>query len=170
MATNKDITLSPREMEVLALAWQCMESQPKIDMTKLASLTGYTTGSASVTFGNIKRKIKLLGESLSSNGPATPKKTGGPGRSKATPASTSTSGRKKKRGAADNGAADTPSKKKKKAAHDYDGDDVDEEFVVPKVKKEEVQDLALEGQFWGQVEDFAQVGVGGFGGTFGELE
>lgn len=32
MATNnnKQATLSPREMEVLAIAWQCMEQQPKV--------------------------------------------------------------------------------------------------------------------------------------------
>lgn len=28
--SNKNITLSAREMEVLALAWQCMEAQPKV--------------------------------------------------------------------------------------------------------------------------------------------
>jgi hypothetical protein len=30
MAGNKEISFSPREMEVLALAWQCMETQPKV--------------------------------------------------------------------------------------------------------------------------------------------
>ncbi|KAL7779588.1 hypothetical protein CFE70_009092 [Pyrenophora teres f. teres 0-1] len=44
--SNNNVTFTPREMEVLALAWHCMESQPKIDMNKLASLTGYTPGSA----------------------------------------------------------------------------------------------------------------------------
>lgn len=29
--TSKDtVSFSPREMETLALAWQCMESQPKV--------------------------------------------------------------------------------------------------------------------------------------------
>ncbi|EFQ91521.1 hypothetical protein PTT_11612 [Pyrenophora teres f. teres 0-1] len=71
--SNNNVTFTPREMEVLALAWHCMESQPKIDMNKLASLTGYTPGSATVTFGKIKHKIKLIGDSLSSSGPAPPK-------------------------------------------------------------------------------------------------
>lgn len=51
-------------------------------MQKLSVLTGYTPGSASVTFGNIKRKLRLIGESLAL-GPSssiTPKKVGGPRR------------------------------------------------------------------------------------------
>ncbi|KAL1796340.1 hypothetical protein ACET3X_004880 [Alternaria dauci] len=145
MAGNKDVSFSPREMEVLALAWQCMETQPKIDMTKLAALTGYTIGSASVTFGKIKTKIRLLGESLSTNGPSTPRKTGGPGRAKATSTPMSTP---KKRGPPT--TSDTPAKRARKgtrqptsspsddvSAADDDGDE-DEEFEKKvKVKKEE---------------------------------
>ncbi|EOA81738.1 hypothetical protein ACJQWK_11114 [Exserohilum turcicum] len=66
----KEVTFSAREMEVLALAWQCMETPPKIDMVKLAALTGYTPGSASVTLGNIKRKIKLVGDSAAADASA----------------------------------------------------------------------------------------------------
>ncbi|KAI1542971.1 PIG-U domain containing protein [Pyrenophora tritici-repentis] len=83
--SNNVITFTPREMEVLALAWKCMETQPKVDMNKLASLTGYTPGSASVTFGKIKQKIRLVGDSLSSAGPAPPKNGS---RAKATPSTT----------------------------------------------------------------------------------
>ncbi|KAJ4374292.1 hypothetical protein N0V83_003033 [Neocucurbitaria cava] len=138
MAAEKEVTFSPREMEVLAIAWQCMETQPKplnnltihylmrypealrttnppranntqVNMEKLARLTGYTPKSAQVTFGKITRKIKLMAESLSENGPATPKKGGGG--PKATPTSTtSKSGGGKRTAAADN---ETPSKKQK---------------------------------------------------------
>ncbi|CAG5179325.1 uncharacterized protein ALTATR162_LOCUS9150 [Alternaria atra] len=150
MAGNKDVSFSAREMEVLALAWQCMDQQPKINMEKLASLTGYTIGSAGVTFGKIKTKIKLLGESLNANGPSTPKRAGSSGRSKtaSTPSSTP-----RKRAATT--ASTTPVKRPRKggrqltsspsedvsAAND-DDDDNDEEFgglgdTKVKVKKEE---------------------------------
>ncbi|KAI8937983.1 hypothetical protein NX059_005661 [Plenodomus lindquistii] len=153
MAGEKDGALSAREMEVLALAWQCMESQPKIDMAKLASLTGvppvtaptltrlkYTPGSASVTMGNIKRKLKLLGDTMVSNGgPTTPRKAGGPGRGKTTtPKSTAGA----KRGAI---ACETPSKRQKKGERQKqllveDDEDDGEEMCETKgirVKKEE---------------------------------
>ncbi|RAR01165.1 hypothetical protein DDE82_006737 [Stemphylium lycopersici] len=142
MANTSPVTFTSREMEVLALAWQCMETQPKIDMTKLASLTGYTPGSASVTLGKIKQKIKLIGNNAATNAPATPRKTGG-GRPKtaSTPLSSSSSS---KRGAS--AAMATPSKRPRKGVAreeqcgDGGGDDDDEEdFGVAgiKVKKEE---------------------------------
>jgi hypothetical protein len=159
MAAEKSITFSPREMEVLALAWQCMDTQPKvrpssprlpssahtlltsrkkkINMDKLARLTGYTPGSASVTFGNIKRKIKLLGEALAEDGPRTPKK-GGRGKSVGvTP---------KKHGK--NVDADaTPSKRARKAAaveddndNAGDDDDDDEDFELDRSEvKDEIK-------------------------------
>ncbi|KAL1613016.1 hypothetical protein SLS60_001248 [Paraconiothyrium brasiliense] len=73
-------TFTAREMEVLALAWQCFENEPKIDIKKLASLTGYTEGSASVTIGKIKRKLKAHGAGAGggenrSTPASTPKKT-----------------------------------------------------------------------------------------------
>ncbi|KAF1913950.1 hypothetical protein BDU57DRAFT_328226 [Ampelomyces quisqualis] len=137
----QSVTFSPREMEVLALAWQCMESQPKIDMNKLASLTGYTPGSASVTFGNIKRKIKLLGEDLAAGGPATPKKGGGPGRSKSTGGTPKSTG---KRGASKSVGADdeSPTKRSRKTTAKMNrDDDDDEEIFAPRVKKEELADI-----------------------------
>jgi hypothetical protein len=105
-------------------------------MNKLASLTGYTPGSASVTFGNIKRKIKLLGDGLAADGPATPKKAGGPERGKAgtTPKSTG----KRGAGKAD-GDGETPSKRAKKTKKTTN-DDEDDEESIPKVKKEELAD------------------------------
>ncbi|KAF1830968.1 hypothetical protein BDW02DRAFT_650259 [Decorospora gaudefroyi] len=135
MASSKQITFTPREMEVLALAWQCMETQPKIDIPKLAQLTGYTTGSASVTFGKIKSKIKSLGDSLSENGPAvTPKKPAKPS-PKSTP----------KRKTTINDNASTPSKRAKKtpargADEEDDNDDDDDDDIAALVKKEESVD------------------------------
>lgn len=113
-------------------------------MAKLASLTGYTVGSASVTFGNIKRKIKLFGEGLTANGPATPKKGGGPGRSKSTttPKSTDKRAASKPTG---HDESETPTKRpktagKKKRTYDDDDDD-DDEMSAPRVKKEEINDI-----------------------------
>jgi hypothetical protein len=108
-------------------------------MVKLASLTGYTPGSASVTFGNIKRKIKQLGDGLAADGPATPKKGA---RSKATATPNSTG--KRTAATTDINEDESPSKRPKKSSakktRDDDDDDDDEHFV-PRVKKEEVADL-----------------------------
>jgi hypothetical protein len=187
-AADKSIQLSAREMEVLALAWQCMEAQPKvrpnpptlstftlpypssptpslhpntpqIDMQKLAALTGYTPGTASVTFGNIKRKIKLLGEGLAAAGPATPK-GGGPGRGKAAGATPRSSAKRSAAKATEEDGTETPTKRPKKsppkkAARNADDDD-DEEFDFGKVKKEELNDIntAADG-FYAQASAYA---------------
>ncbi|UPX13575.1 uncharacterized protein EKO05_0004078 [Ascochyta rabiei] len=37
---QKTTTLSARENEILALAWQCFEADPKVNMEKLAGLSG----------------------------------------------------------------------------------------------------------------------------------
>lgn len=81
-------------------------------MEKLARLTGYTPKSAHVTFGRITRKIKLMAESLSENGPATPKKGGGGPKNTPTSTTSKSSGGKRTAAAA---AADneSPSKKQK---------------------------------------------------------
>jgi hypothetical protein len=112
-------------------------NSPQIDMNKLAFLTGYTPGSASVTFGNIKRKIKLLGEGLAANGPTTPKKASGSGRGKAgtTPKSTG------KRGADKDGESPTKRAKKGAAMKRSNDESDDEELFAPKVKKEESADI-----------------------------
>jgi hypothetical protein len=115
-------------------------------MTKLASLTGYTVGSAGVIFGKIKSKLKLMGESLSADGPAPPKTTPkgtSKGEAKTTPRAKATPNGK--RGAA---ADYTPSKRQKKAPQPtssassnaaVDDDDDDEDFsgMGAKIKKEE---------------------------------
>lgn len=129
MAKEEAVTFTPREMEVLALAWQCFESEPKvnnhhstrsrlahpstnhvlpqIDIKKLARLTGYTEGSAGVTIGKIKRKLKTHAANNDDGDdgttPAsTPKKT--PAK---TPKSTG------KRAASTAATQDTPAKKRK---------------------------------------------------------
>ncbi|KAF1958837.1 hypothetical protein CC80DRAFT_21013 [Byssothecium circinans] len=73
-------TFSTKEMQNLALAWQCMLTDPKIDMEKFAQLAGYgSRASAATTFNNLKRKLKdLAGNSnaMPSSTPlGTPKKT-----------------------------------------------------------------------------------------------
>jgi hypothetical protein len=107
-------------------------------MVKLASLTGYTPGSASVTFGTIKRKIKQLGEGLAAEGPATPKK-GARSKPTITPKSTG----KRTATATDANEDESPSKRPKKgsAKKTRDDDDDDDEHFVPRVKKEEIADL-----------------------------
>ncbi|KAF2641700.1 hypothetical protein P280DRAFT_516720 [Massarina eburnea CBS 473.64] len=121
-------TFSAKEMQNLALAWQCMETEPKINMDKFAELAGYgSRASASVTFGNLKRKLKALadGNNFARTPVSTPKKS-------ATSATTKTP-RSGKRGptAADN---ESPAKKKKggnatsqkqtqhQSGDEYDGD------------------------------------------------
>lgn len=128
-------------------------------MVKLARLTGYasppspnptshhpltppqTPGSASVTFGNIKRKLKMLGEGLTADGPATPK-NGHAGKAKSTGTPRSSTKRARKSSTDDDDA--TPSKKSKKNAtkkNSTPDDDDDEELVAPRIKKEELADL-----------------------------
>ncbi|KAJ4326337.1 hypothetical protein N0V94_000012 [Neodidymelliopsis sp. IMI 364377] len=144
--------LSAKEMQVLALAWQCMETDPKIDFAKLAALTGYTPGSANVTFGKIKRKLKAKAAATSGVpvAPKTPKKS--------TTATTPKSG---KRGAAgiDGATADTPSKRSKKVSKPARDEDDDEEFATLKVKKEEIDDIAAGADvFFQEMNAYAEVG------------
>ncbi|KAH7563490.1 hypothetical protein BM1_00537 [Bipolaris maydis] len=167
-SNSKDVSFTPREMEVLALAWQCMETQPKIDMVKLGALAGYTPASASVTFGRIKSKIKLLGGSLHDT-PGTPGTPGMPGtpskstpkKKAATPASTPRK-RKNTAAAAAAAAADaTPSKKGKMLRREDDVEDDDEVIKcdVPGVKKEE------ESEDYGFLSGIEAYAVGGGGGN-----
>lgn len=149
-----DNSLSQKEMETLALAWQCFDSEPKVrlpkqhmcsqyqscspltttqvDTKKLAALTGYTVGSAGVTLGKIKRKLKNMSAAVTGEA-VTPTST---------PRKTPKSGGK--RAAANTNDDDTPSKKprsNKKKARTPEPDDDDEEFRKVHVKNEEVADL-----------------------------
>lgn len=96
-------------------------------------MSQYTPGSANVTFGKIKRKLKAKAAGAPAV-PSTPKKATG-GRPK-TPKSN-------KRGATEEPAtADTPSKKSKKAKKvTKPQSDDEEEFVNFSVKKEEISDI-----------------------------
>ncbi|KAI4703173.1 hypothetical protein J4E81_002050 [Alternaria sp. BMP 2799] len=129
--------LTPRENEVLALAWQCFEQEPKVDMNKLAALTGYTPGSAGFTMGKIKRKLKNKTAGISEDSPAAKSRSGRP----RTATATSTP---KKRGAT--AAAPASASKRRAARHptssneaSANDDDDDDDFGLhgPKVKKEE---------------------------------
>ncbi|KAH7078248.1 hypothetical protein FB567DRAFT_130888 [Paraphoma chrysanthemicola] len=152
MGDKNDLTA--RENEVLALAWQCFESEPKVDMHKLASLTGYTPGSAAFTMGKIKRKLKNKTVGISASNP-TPKKSTGRPRTKSAPAFKKPNSHAS---AADDDADDdedevdeSPTKRAKKSStkkRSTDSDD-DEEFAVPKIKKEEVADMqSSANDFW----------------------
>ncbi|KAF2110446.1 hypothetical protein BDV96DRAFT_651084 [Lophiotrema nucula] len=126
---SEDTKFSAREMEVLALCWQCFDGEPKINYDKLADLTGYTIGSAKTTVGNLKRKLNRITSSANANptpgkGAGTPKTP----RKRATkPADNDESPTKKRR---------TPAKKAAAAQQDDE-----EEYSVFKIKKEEVGEL-----------------------------
>ena len=115
----------------------------QIDNKKLAKLTGYTEGSAGVTMGKIKRKLKMAaGETVgttTTTTPNTPRKPTAPKNPK-TP-KTPKSG---KRGAPSSAGDESPTKKSKSAKKSIPEDD-DEEFNTRvRVKKEEAHGL-LEG-------------------------
>ncbi|TKA74012.1 hypothetical protein B0A49_04254 [Cryomyces minteri] len=70
------MSLSQRDTEVLALAWQCFETEPKIDYDKLAQLANYKTlASARVCFGGIKKKVQLLAAGAAGDAGPTPTST-----------------------------------------------------------------------------------------------
>ncbi|KAH7406170.1 hypothetical protein DE146DRAFT_435652 [Phaeosphaeria sp. MPI-PUGE-AT-0046c] len=140
MGDKNDLT--PRENEVLALAWQCFDIEPKVDMNKLASLTGYTPGSAAFTMGKIKRKLKNKTLGISASNP-TPKKS--QGRPRSTPSLSAKRGAAKRAAAAtsEDESEPTPSKKTKIGGarkQRIDSDD-DDELSGPRIKKEELADV-----------------------------
>lgn len=117
----------------------------QIDFEKLAGLSGYTVGSAKVTFGKVKRKIKALQPGAEGSIVVTPKKGRAP--AAATPKTPKTG---TKRAAAN---ADSPAPKKaratpkgrgKKAVHGQAPTNDDEPMPViqtqeaTEVKKEDV--------------------------------
>ncbi|KAF2454350.1 hypothetical protein BDY21DRAFT_423892 [Lineolata rhizophorae] len=105
----KDSSMSERDMQVLALSWQCFTTQPNVDYEKLAALAGYKNKeTASVILGGIRRKLlKLAPAPANGAAPGTPSKTAAAG----------TPGTARKRKAAGNKADDdySPSKKAKAA-------------------------------------------------------
>ncbi|KAF2007266.1 hypothetical protein P154DRAFT_614675 [Amniculicola lignicola CBS 123094] len=165
------VAFTPREMEVLALAWQCMESEPKINMAKLAQLTGYTHASAGVTFGKIKRKLKIFAASSQPMDYAsTPTKKGTTSTGAVPRSSAKRYATKPKSGAAGFGDESPTKKSRKNGGRMKNGNrggesDDDDEFKDVKVKKEEVGSL-LEG-----VEEYYNRGQGqgqGWGPYAGE--
>ncbi|KAI1800768.1 hypothetical protein F4811DRAFT_537112 [Daldinia bambusicola] len=73
--------LTPREMEVLAIAWQCFEVAPKINWDKLAKLAPFkNVSTARSCFSPIKKKLALASGELTAaktSEPSTPTKGGG---------------------------------------------------------------------------------------------
>jgi hypothetical protein len=110
-------------------------------MNKLASLTGYTPGSAAFTMGKIKRKLKNKTAGISEDNPAAKSRPGRPRTATVTAISTN-----KKRDAT---AAPVPAKRPRKGAvpreptsspseHLFNAEDDDEDFSLGiKIKKEE---------------------------------
>lgn len=106
-------------------------------MDKLAELTGYTSGSASVTLGRIKRKLKSFSADPALASPAKSAK------SKASAAATPKSA---KRGAAGTDGDESPTKKtkatpRKGSAKGKKAMDDDDEYANVKIKGEETDDL-----------------------------
>jgi hypothetical protein len=128
-------------------------------MKKLASLTGYTPGSASAALGKIKRKLKNQTAGISEDNP-TPKKPQG------RPRTASAKKTPTKRTATDDGDDnDSPSFSKRakkngaaKKLHDEDLEDDDEKFI-PTIKKEEITDITNGViDFYSQVQNAAGYG------------
>lgn len=100
----------------------------QIDFDKLAPMCGYTVGSAKVTFGKLKRKMKA--HAAGEPNPTTPRKTAASG----TPKST---GKRKGAGAA--GSRASPSKKAK--GNSVKQEDDEEEMKDLRIYKNETDDL-----------------------------
>ena len=133
-------------------------------MPRLAELTGYTVGSASVTLGKIRRKMKLHAEGASA--PSTPKKPAGVSKStpKGTPKGTPKSSPKKR--TVPDSTSGSPKKKKGKQV---DNDDDYEEFHTPHIKAEEHKDLLRDaGEFL--VKNEYASGQHGFNQSYAEYE
>ncbi|OCL15067.1 hypothetical protein AOQ84DRAFT_419102 [Glonium stellatum] len=124
------LVFSEHEMKLLAYAWQCFDSEPKIDYEKLAPLAGYTVGSAKVTLGKLRRKMKAA-----AGDGAAPAKTPG-----TTPSTTP-----RKRKTAANGDAGSPTKRSRKPKAIVEPAStmgpVDDDEVVKTIKDEEGTDF-----------------------------
>ncbi|KAH9825853.1 hypothetical protein Tdes44962_MAKER03927 [Teratosphaeria destructans] len=93
--------LSQKQMEYLALAWQCFDSEPKIDYTKFASVANLASANSARELMRVtKKKLKEEYGALSGTVSAandTPKKSGG-GSNAGAPTPTTNGGTGKKRG------------------------------------------------------------------------
>ncbi|GAB7338249.1 hypothetical protein MBLNU457_4578t1 [Dothideomycetes sp. NU457] len=60
-AAPDKLNLTPRETELLALAWRCMETEPKLNNDQFAKLGGFgNPRSATNAWANIKKKLGLV--------------------------------------------------------------------------------------------------------------
>ncbi|KAI8959896.1 hypothetical protein F5Y11DRAFT_331564 [Daldinia sp. FL1419] len=80
-ASNKETQLTAREMEVLAIAWQCLEGSPKVNYAQLARRAPFKNATtARSCFAPIRKKLSLaLGglDGAKIGEPGTPTKGGG---------------------------------------------------------------------------------------------
>ncbi|OCK86085.1 hypothetical protein K432DRAFT_399681 [Lepidopterella palustris CBS 459.81] len=127
---SEGLALNPQHSRLLALAWQCFESEPKIDYEKLSRLSGYTVGSAKVTVGTIKRKMRIAaGEDVATKS-SSPSK--GDGVTATTPRK-----RKSTTHGDEQGSSKKRGKKGQAAAAPANLDDDDEEFERSPIRKSE---------------------------------
>ncbi|KAI0121274.1 hypothetical protein BJ170DRAFT_714536 [Xylariales sp. AK1849] len=67
--TNKN-QLSDRELKVLAVAWQCLKTDPQVDMQKFFKPAGYgSVQSAQVCWGRLKTKLLAYAADVEGLGP-----------------------------------------------------------------------------------------------------
>ncbi|TGJ78895.1 hypothetical protein E0Z10_g9867 [Xylaria hypoxylon] len=119
--------LSETEKGVLSMAWQCFESEPKIDYDKLASLGGYTNiGSVMNIVRGAKKKLILDAVAAAGN-------------NRQASASTSKAAQPKKRATAAKG-------KGKRKADDADNDDDSDALPAKKTKKTPAKSTAKKGK------------------------
>ncbi|XDG09803.1 hypothetical protein ABKA04_009418 [Annulohypoxylon sp. FPYF3050] len=117
--------LSPRDMEILALAWQCFETQPKVNYEKLAKIAEFkNANTASTCFGSVKKKIMSASKSSE---PSTPTKSSGKQAAEAQTAPNS--GKKRK----------LPTKSPRKGHPKTEEDGDDDEKVFKKKKKNQLK-------------------------------
>ncbi|KAK5135032.1 hypothetical protein LTR08_005692 [Meristemomyces frigidus] len=127
--------LSSKQMEYLALAWTCFETEPKIDYAKFAKLANLASPASArelmrVTKNKLKAEYGAGGLQSASEKSSTPKKSTAKKNGDAGSACTSATGTPaasatKKRGR-------TPSRKAREAEEDREGDE--EESPTKKVK------------------------------------
>ncbi|KAK2766668.1 hypothetical protein FQN54_005980 [Arachnomyces sp. PD_36] len=94
-------SLTDREQQLIALGLQCYDAQPKIDYARLAELSGLKNAStASVMYGNAKRKLLGMTPSKNGEGADTPNGATTTPKKKATP--------RKRKPATPKGGAESP--------------------------------------------------------------
>ncbi|KAK4549117.1 hypothetical protein LTR36_007573 [Oleoguttula mirabilis] len=98
-------------MEYLAIAWQCFDTEPKIDYAKFAKVAGLASANSArelmrVTKNKLKVEYGALGDGLQSANANTPKKNGSVSASGTPAPSTKKRGRKPKVAAATTGEED----------------------------------------------------------------